>query len=365
VTERSATTDCDQLRCVLKSENNNRTTNKQEQSELIDRLLFSRVSPCGVLPEKIVKETMRSLLVSNKERMMSSEWPKRKISKTIRRFSQWLRREMKEQGRDQSHGMEHFERVREGALCLAAAEAKELSPQESLLLQLAALCHDVLDHKYFYGENSQQDMLRVENDMKRSLRDLAGLSPSQVMDVCLISDNISLSKEIEGRMEKEKLKGRNLCELRDLVSDADKLDALGICGLKRLAQHQVHLAFAKGGDLDLCPGHELSKLGSVDFHEEEGTGFPLDIGDAMYPSVCFNPTSASSSRRNNNCEKHDFLSVDFLRDSARRFILHRVEYLKTDTARREGQRLLRETECIMASDAAMKIIIEGVLNEEA
>jgi HD superfamily phosphodiesterase len=233
------------------------------------------------------------------------------VGTRVQNFKRWLTITMEAQKRDISHGMDHFERVRVGALEIAD---KTLPPdeEESLILQLAALCHDVLDHKYVRKTMDNRDVVseeQLKRDMKDALSSLSGLSPKQVEDVCLVSENVSLSKELAGLLQEDLLMERRLSHLRDFVSDADKLDALGVGGLKRLAQYQAHLLKESG-----VPMHRLS-----------GT---------------------------------------FLRGVAERHLLHRVRYIRTEAAAKEGRRLLRETTCILDSDHALETIIEWALDEE-
>jgi len=234
----------------------------------------------------------------------------------VQNFKVWLKEVMEVQERDSSHGMAHFERVRRRAIEIAG-KTGPLSTEESLILQLAALCHDVLDHKYMakiakMQEGGSGDMTSKEDlktTMKEALKSLSRLSPRQVEDVCLISDNISLSKELAGLLEEDILMERRLTHLRDYVSDADKLDALGVGGLKRLAQYQARILQDSGSSL-----HHLSS--------------------------------------------------SFLREMAQKHLLHRINYLRTQDAIVEGGRLLRETTCIMASDAALERIIDWALIHE-
>jgi len=215
-------------------------------------------------------------------------------SDTVARYSAWVASVTDR--RDESHGIEHFERVRVSAVELAE-ETLPLSSDARLLLELAALSHDVLDHKYV-GEDAEA--LRAA--MEEALTTLAGINKDQVRAVCLVAENISLSKELRGELD---VRGLQQCEcltIRDLVSDADKLDALGLRGLKRLAQYQAH-ALRHGG-----------------------------MGTRV-------------------------LTQSFLRRVASDHLLHRVNYLKTPAARARGQALLRETIAIMNSDAALQTII--------
>ena len=220
------------------------------------------------------------------------------VESKVCKFSRWLTQEMTNQGRDDSHGMIHFERVREMSLELAAV-TKSLTEGESLVLQLAALCHDVVDHKYFAEES---DMSVAKASMERALRERAGLTDDELCRVTLIADNISLSKELAGSLEEEALRSRACLDLRDFVSDADKLDALGIRGLERLAQYHLHVL------------------------------------------------------------RGEKLSCEYLRQMATDHILHRVKYLRTREAVRIGDRLIHETIIILASDVALNDIIRDVRN---
>ena len=229
------------------------------------------------------------------------------VKSKVCKFSRWLTREMMKQGRDDSHGMIHFEQVR--AMSLELAEAtKLLTEGESLVLQLAALCHDVVDHKYFAKESdaANADMSAAKASMERALRELAELTDDELLRVTLIADNISLSKELAGSLEEEALRSRECLDLRDFVSDADKLDALGKRGLERLAQYQLHVLRQRG------------------------------LGET--------------------------LSCEYLRQMATDHLLHRAKYLRTREAVRVGDRLMNETIRILASDVALNDIIRDVRN---
>ena len=216
----------------------------------------------------------------------------------VARYAEWVASVTRH--RDASHGIEHFERVRVSAVELAD-ETLPLSSDARLTLELAALSHDVLDHKYVAG-----DVATLRASMEDALKRLAGLDKDQVRAVCLVADNISLSKELRGEVDLGGLRRCGCLEIRNLVSDADKLDALGLHGLKRLAQYQAHLL------------------------QLEGRGAQV-------------------------------LTQSFLRNVASDHLLHRADYLKTPAARARGEALLRETIAIMNSDAALQEIIAGAV----
>ena len=139
------------------------------------------------------------------------------------------------------------------------------------------------------------------------LRKMIGID---LQDVRLVADNVSLSKELRGELDITALQHRGVLRIRDLVSDADKLDALGRRGLQRLAQYQVHLFVLQG-----------------------------------------QPTS--------------LITNDFLRIQAQAHLLHRPAYLKTKTARWAGERLLHTTRRLLASDAELDAIIERAVAQPA
>ena len=151
----------------------------------------------------------------------------------VQSFTEWLKGAMEESGRDDSHGMGHFERVRE--LSMQVAEGSFVfTADEMTLLQLAALSHDFLDHKYV----KEKDYERMKQELLDALRHVACLEEAQAQDVFLISENVSLSKELGGVLEEAELKHRGLMDIRNCVSDADKIEALGKRGLLRLGEYQ-------------------------------------------------------------------------------------------------------------------------------
>ena len=217
----------------------------------------------------------------------------------VQSFSSWLHGVMEATGRDRSHGMEHFERVRQLSLRIAEEEL-DLTHDESLVLQLSALCHDVLDHKYvtsqkLYGER--------KTELLEALKNVACLQDHQVEDVLLISENISLSKEKRQELQLHQLTERGLLSFRDVVSDADKMDALGRQGIVRLAQYQL----------------------------------------ALNGVSCLTPA--------------------YLRDLANKHLLERFFYLRTEAGVRLAMPAYMELEAIVASDRLLIEVIRDVIQE--
>ena len=158
--------------------------------------------------------------------------------------------------RDASHGMEHFMHVRRMALDLSA-EVPSPTPEwltdrsialrldkkpsaecacltSPLLLELTALAHDIRDHKYGAAtEAVLAKMLEVLGS--------CGLSPAEAQAVIMAAENVSLSRQLRGEMQAQELFDAGALWLRDVVSDADKLDALGVQGLQRMVEFEAEV----------------------------------------------------------------------------------------------------------------------------
>lgn len=118
------------------------------------------------------------------------------------------------------HDWQHVFRVRRNALAIAREEGADF-----LLVELAALLHDIADHKFHGGDEhagartakAWLEQLGVPDDLKER--------------VCQIVARLSF-KGAEVQPEPLSLEGQ-------VVQDADRLDALGAIGIAR--------AFAYGG----------------------------------------------------------------------------------------------------------------------
>ena len=94
--------------------------------------------------------------------------------------------------------------------------------------------HDVFDHKYTTVEEAKDGMAKIEAFLTTQK-----YHSSEVATIRLICENISYSKEKRGALAV-------LTEtdgfLRDIVSDADKLDAIGNAGIERCRDFSRHIA---------------------------------------------------------------------------------------------------------------------------
>jgi len=144
-------------------------------------------------------------------------------------------RERMEEFSDPSHDFFHVLRVRRLALHIANSE----NVKDLLAVELAALLHDVDDHKY----KSIKEWMPVP-DFLRGLM----IDEVTITKVLMIIENVSYSREV--RMLKA---GKQLPTLPELgcVQDADRLDAIGATGVAR--------TFAFGGKRDTPFCSEVSK----------------------------------------------------------------------------------------------------------
>lgn len=93
------------------------------------------------------------------------------------------------------------------------------------ILLSAALLHDVFDHKYSSAQEAENGMQEI-----RSFLQSEGFGQGEIEAVIKICENVSYSKEKKGKLEKL---DQPVKLLRDIVSDADKLDAIGFSGIER------------------------------------------------------------------------------------------------------------------------------------
>lgn len=126
---------------------------------------------------------------------------------------------------DCSHDWNHINRVRSNALKILRSENAEgrFINTDVLVIELAALMHDVGDFKYTKDHSAGPRMV------KEFLSSHIGpnLTASQAENVAQIVGNISFRHELSHGM------ASNLPEELLIVQDADRLDAIGAVGMAR------------------------------------------------------------------------------------------------------------------------------------
>ena len=131
------------------------------------------------------------------------------------------------------HDAEHTLRVYRNALLIAEGEPG----CDREIVALAAMLHDIDDHKLFHTENDAN---------ARAFLEKHGFTPERIDQICRAIDSVSFSRN-RGK-HPDTLEGK-------IVQDADRLDAIGAVGIAR--------TFAYGGE------HGRSLNSSIDhFHEK-------------------------------------------------------------------------------------------------
>ncbi|XP_051151419.1 uncharacterized protein LOC127265592 [Andrographis paniculata] len=122
-------------------------------------------------------------------------------------------------GNDASHDAAHAFRVRDLALSLAREEDISDSPESMLIVELAALLHDIGDYKYM---RDPSDGKIVEEFLVKE-----GLDANISTKILSIIKGMGFKEEVSG------LTGTNHGPEFGVVQDADRLDAIGAIGIAR------------------------------------------------------------------------------------------------------------------------------------
>jgi len=152
-------------------------------------------------------------------------------------------------GYDESHDVyHHFEVAKNGFII-----ANELNIEDKwkVVVFYACMLHDTIDYKY--PASLEQKVLELESFLR-------GIEPNKCDDILWVINNISYSKEHKG--------GYPVCNspalqtVRDIVSDADKLEAIGDVGIVRCRVYNIatHPNATKNEIIDLMIQHFHDKL---------------------------------------------------------------------------------------------------------
>ncbi|KAK5007549.1 hypothetical protein LTR28_005151 [Elasticomyces elasticus] len=164
---------------------------------------------------------------------------------------------------DASHDFKHIERVVAMAHHILMRESAAIADfrHDSDAVYLAALLHDVGDHKYLRpGENT-------ENQIAECLLE-RGASSDLAMKVQTIAENVSYSKEAKDPLTTQAIL-RQHPELA-IVQDADRLDAIGAVGIARVFTYGGAKAADRG--LEGSIQHFGEKLEKLEGMMKTGTG---------------------------------------------------------------------------------------------
>jgi HD superfamily phosphodiesterase len=140
------------------------------------------------------------------------------------------------EGRDPSHGHKHMKAVAEKAHTITMQDYIQHSNYASLLLDAitVAWLHDVSDHKYDH-----------DGTLDSTLDDFGNKNIHNYLDIKKAVKLISYSSEnkaiLAGKpLDYENLLGEHYATVRHIVSDADKLEAIGSVGVRRCIEYSRH-----------------------------------------------------------------------------------------------------------------------------
>lgn len=139
--------------------------------------------------------------------------------------------------RDRSHGVDHIQKVLKNVDKISKHFI--FSSREEVILRTCALLHDAYDHKYF---QKLEDIRNIKEKISDDLTKF-GLSWNEIQIIFIIIDNISFSKEKAQRdryHDLVTLLSPNIVNIRNIVSDSDKIEALGVEGIQRMILYSVH-----------------------------------------------------------------------------------------------------------------------------
>ncbi len=131
------------------------------------------------------------------------------------------------EGQDSAHDWWHTERVWKNAQHICTEELKVSHKADKLVIELAALLHDLTDWK----DNSGNSNIGAES-ARNILKELGVDNEKLLSHVYKIIQNLSFKGVSDNKSRIETLEGQ-------IVQDADRLDAIGAIGIGRV--------FAYGG----------------------------------------------------------------------------------------------------------------------
>ncbi|KAG2047238.1 hypothetical protein BDR06DRAFT_1032488 [Suillus hirtellus] len=164
---------------------------------------------------------------------------------------------------DPSHDAFHVQRVRKTALSIARALSTQTP--DLLVVELAALLHDVLDKKYV-SETEAADPYEYFLPFFQSLSLEHGLdliNDGRAREIVKVVENVSWTTEKKLRLTGKIEEWHRTCIELHCVQDADRLDAIGAFGIMRCAAYSAAVnrpLHAPPGRLDTAVQHFYDKL---------------------------------------------------------------------------------------------------------
>jgi uncharacterized protein len=215
----------------------------------------------------------------------------------IARVSEFVAAELKQV--DCSHDWNHISRVRQNAMNFLAKEQAEgrFSNADRLVVEVAALMHDVGDFKYTKDHSAGPRMVR---DFLKSFEGSL-ISAEQIEKIALIVGNISFRHELSHGV------AADLPEELKIVQDADRLDAIGAVGVARCFAFIGARGTPFYRETDV-----LRAMTSDDYNKQTETGEGSAIFHFYEKLFKLKNMMKTESGRREAQERHDFM-VQFIR----------------------------------------------------
>ena len=138
--------------------------------------------------------------------------------------------------RDKSHGIMHVYKVRDNALDIC----NKLNITDlNIIIKIVAvaLFHELWDQKYVSILSGEY--IEIIKIFRSELKKLY-FSEHEIKDIEIIINNISLTREMELKKINQSINLKHLQLIRDIVSDADKLEMVGFSGMERIIEFQIY-----------------------------------------------------------------------------------------------------------------------------
>jgi uncharacterized protein len=150
---------------------------------------------------------------------------------------EWVKHELRQM--DGSHDWWHIHRVRNNALAIARKEGPGglggLDPAFDIVVELAALVHDVQDWKY--SGDPDAGTRAIARDVAGMIRTITDVYPDVLRRVLNVVQRVGFKDELGDELgEAKKSKKASPSDLPlelKVVQDADRLDAIGAIGIGR------------------------------------------------------------------------------------------------------------------------------------
>ena len=146
---------------------------------------------------------------------------------------EWVKHELRQM--DGSHDWWHIHRVRNNALAIARKEGPGglggLDPAFDIVVELAALVHDVQDWKY--SGDPDAGTRAIARDVAGMIRTITDVYPDVLRRVLNVVQRVGFKDELGEAKKSKKASPSDLPLELKVVQDADRLDAIGAIGIAR------------------------------------------------------------------------------------------------------------------------------------